>query len=165
MKTARKTRLMGDGMKNRFIFILILIFVFLPLGLMISCNKKTNPSVEILTEKKILIRITVEVADTFSVRQQGLMYRDSLGENAGMLFIMPSEQIQNFWMKNTKIPLDIIFIFSDWKIAGIIENTKPYSEENVSIDKPTRFVLEVNAGFCKKHGIQAGDKVIYHPIQ
>lgn len=135
----------------------------LTLSLFISCNSKTGPNVEIIPQNQKPIRVTVEVADTPDTQEQGLMYRKSLPENAGMLFLMPHEQVQVFWMKNTIIPLDIIFIYSDWKIAGIAENTKPYSEENISIDKPTKYVLEVNAGFCKKHAIQPGDKIIYHP--
>ncbi len=143
---------------------LFLLLILSSLFLILSCQNKTGPTVEIITQSQKSIQIAVEIADTPDTREHGLMYRDSLPENAGMLFIMPDEQIQNFWMKNTKVPLDIIFIFSDWKIGGFVEQTQPYSEANISIDKPTKYVLEVNAGFCKRHGIQPGDKVIYHPV-
>ena len=154
-------------MCNRIIgkrfFSLLLIFLF-PLFLaLVSCNNKTGPTVEITPQGKTAIQISVEVEDTPVGREQGLMHRESLADNAGMLFIMPTEENQIFWMKDTKIPLDIIFIFSDWKIAGIAENTKPFSEDRITVEKPTKYVLEVNAGFCKKHGIQPGDTVIYHP--
>lgn len=141
---------------------LILSFILYSLFFLISCNNKIGPSVEIISQNQKPITISVEVADTDAARERGLMYRESLPENAGMLFLMPNEEVQNFWMKNTIVPLDIIFIFSDWKIGGFVENTKPYSEDNVSINKPTKYVLEVNAGFCKKHGLQPGDAVIYH---
>lgn len=142
---------------------LFLLLILCSLFLLTSCQNKTGPNVEIITQNQKHIKVTVEVADTPSSQEQGLMYRKSLPENAGMLFLMPNEEVQTFWMKNTIVPLDIIFIFSDWKIAGYAENTKPYSEENISIGKPTKYVLEVNAGFCKKHDIQPGDKIIYHP--
>jgi uncharacterized protein len=150
----------GEAVKRKFIFFLILYSLFL----LLSCQNKTGPTVEIITQNQKSVWVTVEIADTPDTEEQGLMYRESLPENAGMLFFMPNEKIQNFWMKNTKVPLDIIFIFSDWKIGGFVEHTQPYSEANISIDKPTKYVLEVNAGFCKKHGIQPGDKIIYHPI-
>ena len=144
--------------KLKLYFLILTTLLFL-----ISCNNKPGASIEIIPQNQKHIQVSVEVADTPESQEQGLMYRKSLPENAGMLFLMPHEQVQVFWMKNTIVPLDIIFIYSDWKIAGYAENTKPYSEENISIDKPTKYVLEVNAGFCKRHGIQPGDKIIYHP--
>jgi uncharacterized membrane protein (UPF0127 family) len=144
---------------------IIFLLLFSLCNLFISCNKKSVHSIDIIPQNGKPIPIAIEVEDTPQGREQGLMYRESLDENAGMLFIMPNEQIQTFWMKDTKISLDIIFIFSDWKIAGYAENTQPFSRDQIAIDKPTKYVLEVNAGFCKKHGIQPGDKIIYHPLE
>ena len=154
----------GNKRKKKIVFFSLLSSL-LPLLFLISCNKNSHPYVEIITQNNKTIKVNVEIADTPGTREQGLMYRDSLPEDSGMLFFMPEEKEQIFWMKDTRIPLDIIFIFSDWKIAGIAENTKTYSTDPITINKPSKYVLEVNAGFCKKYGIQSGDKIVYHPVE
>jgi hypothetical protein len=110
------------------------------------------------------IRVTVEIARTPAQRQLGLMYRKSLPGGNGMLFIGDADTRQSFTMKNTLIPLDIIFISSDKSIVGCVENARPLTEGPYATEQPSRYVLEVNAGFCKKHGIAAGDKVIFNTI-
>jgi uncharacterized membrane protein (UPF0127 family) len=108
-----------------------------------------------------IVRIDVEVADDENERMQGLMYRESLPEFAGMLFLMGVEEPQSFWMKNTKVPLDIIYVNSDNVIVTICRNTRPYSLDQVLSEKPALYVVEVNAGFAAKHGIKTGDKIIF----
>lgn len=103
--------------------------------------------------------VTVEVVDTPDSRAHGLMYRRDLGADAGMLFIFPTEVEQHFWMKNTPLPLDMIFIGSDRHIVGIVADAKPFSTNPLSVGAPSQYVLEVNAGYCAKHGIGAGDAV------
>jgi len=93
--------------------------------------------------------------------QQGLMYRKSMEENRGMLFLMPKEEKQSFWMKNTHFPLDIIFINSNKEIVSIGKNTVPFSKDPVPSNVPAKYVLEVNAGYCKKYNVQVGDKVSF----
>lgn len=110
------------------------------------------------------IRVRVEIARTPAQRQLGLMYRKSLPQGHGMLFIGDGDIRHSFTMKNTLIPLDMIFISGDKKIAGCVENTQPLTDGPYAIEKPSRYVLEVNAGFCRQHGIAAGDKIIFNNI-
>lgn len=106
---------------------------------------------------------TVEFVATDQERAQGLMYRKELPEGRGMLFDFKTEQNTEFWMKNTYISLDIIFIRADGRILRIAENTEPLSEKRIPSGGPIRGVLEVIAGTARKLGIAPGDRVA-HPI-
>ena len=108
-------------------------------------------------------KFSVEMAVTPAERAQGLMYRKELPEGQGMLFDFQQEQELGFWMKNTYIPLDMIFIRADGRILRIAENTTPLSEALVPSRGPARAVLEVIAGTARKLGIAPGDQVA-HPI-
>ncbi len=101
----------------------------------------------------------VEIADNDAERARGLMYRKELPEGRGMLFDFKREQDVGFWMKNTYIPLDMIFIRADGSIANIAANTVPYSEEPVPSDGPVAAVLEIAGGRSAELGIKPGDKV------
>jgi uncharacterized protein len=103
--------------------------------------------------------VDIEIADTPTQRELGLMYRGHLDASAGMLFVFPASSVQRFWMKNTKIPLDMIFADERGKIVGIVADARPYSETPVGPDAPAEYVLEVNAGFCRNHGVTVGDKL------
>lgn len=105
--------------------------------------------------------VEVELAQTEEQRRKGLMYRKELPENKGMLFIMAYSENQRFWMKNTFLPLDMVFISEDFKIAGILENTATESTTSYEIGRPSRYVLEVNAGFCARNKIGQGDAVTF----
>ena len=105
----------------------------------------------------------VELAVTPEEQAKGLMFRRELPEKQGMLFDFHREQPTAFWMKNTYIPLDMIFIRADGRILRIAENTKPLSEDLVPSGGPVRAVLEVIGGTAKKLGIAPGDRV-KHPI-
>jgi hypothetical protein len=117
------------------------------------------PRVIIHTGNNQLAQVQVELAVTNLQLRQGLMYRKSLPEFRGMLFMFPFESHQTFWMKNTLIPLDMIFIGENMKVRGIVENAAPESEHVLGIEQPSRYVLEVNAGYSSKHGVKAGDAV------
>jgi uncharacterized membrane protein (UPF0127 family) len=104
----------------------------------------------------------VELALTPDEQSRGLMYRRSLPEGQGMLFDFKRDQETSFWMKNTYIPLDMIFIRGDGRIHRIAENTEPLSERMVPSNGPIRAVLEVIAGTTRKLGIAPGDRVA-HP--
>lgn len=106
---------------------------------------------------------SVELAATEAEREKGLMYRKSLPEGQGMLFDFYRDQEVGFWMKNTYIPLDMIFIRGDGRILRIAENTEPLSEKIVPSNGPVRAVLEVIGGTARKLGIAPGDRVA-HPI-
>ena len=105
------------------------------------------------------IKIQCEIASTPEQIQKGLMGRNELAERCGMLFIFSKEDNHEFWMKDTLIPLDIIFIREDKYITEIIENTTPESIKMISIESPSKFVIEVNAGFCCNNGIRRSDTI------
>jgi uncharacterized protein len=103
--------------------------------------------------------VRVEVADTNVKREVGLMYRKHLDPDAGMVFIFQQPQYLTFWMKNTEIPLDMIFADTSGRIVGIIRNATPFSVELLHVDQMSQFVLEVNGGFCERNGVVPGDYV------
>jgi uncharacterized protein len=105
--------------------------------------------------------VLVELARTPGQRTFGLMYRGHLDENAGMLFIFPAAEPLKFWMKHTEIPLDMIFADPSGVVVGIVANATPYSERAVGPETPALYVLEVNGGFCARHGVRAGDKMSF----
>ena len=106
---------------------------------------------------------TVELVDNDADRAKGLMYRKSLPEGTGMLFDFQREQDVSFWMQNTYIPLDMVFIRADGRILRIAENTEPLSTKIISSGGLAKGVLEVIAGTAQKYGIQPGDRVA-HPL-
>jgi len=103
----------------------------------------------------------VEIADTDASREKGLMFRKSLPEGQGMLFDFHEEQPVGFWMQNTYIPLDMIFIRGDGSILRIAENTEPLSTRIIPSGGPVRAVLELIGGSARKFGIAPGDKVAF----
>ena len=115
------------------------------------------------TSKKgeFLTKIDIEIAETEEKQMQGLMYREQMKENHGMLFIFDRDDYRYFWMKNTVIPLDMIFVNFNFKIVTIRKNAKPYDLNSYASTAPAKYVVEVNAGFCDKYGIKVGDKISF----
>ncbi len=111
------------------------------------------------SEGKFISKIDIEIADDMVERAVGLMYRESLEFNQGMLFIFPTEEYQSFWMRNTMIPLDIIFVNKKMEIVTIHKNTTPFSEKSYPSTEPSIYVVEVNAGYTDKFEIEEGDKI------
>lgn len=107
------------------------------------------------------VSLDIEVADDEEERMRGLMDRLNLPENTGMLFIFPNEEPRSFWMKNTFISLDIIYINSQKEIVSIQKYTQPKTTYSIPSEKPAMYVLEVNAGFTDKNGIALGDKIAF----
>ena len=110
---------------------------------------------------KMIANIEIEVADDDAEREQGLMYRDTMAENSGMLFLMETEEPQSFWMKNTIISLDIMYVGADKRIVSIHKNCKPYSLDQITSAKPALYVVEVNAGYTSKYKIKVGDVISF----
>ena len=104
------------------------------------------------------VQITVEIADTQQLRQLGLMNRDSLPENHGMLFVYPDEQLRSFWMRNTRIPLDIAFIDRNLTIVNI-EQMEPQTDENTFSVSPAQYALEMDLGWFEANGVGVGDRL------
>ena len=108
-------------------------------------------------------RFTIELADTPGERARGLMYRRSMQPDHGMLFDFQTEQPVAFWMKNTPLPLDMLFIDRNGIVVQIAADTVPFSETPVPSEIPVQAVLELNAGTAKRLGIEPGARVS-HPI-
>jgi uncharacterized membrane protein (UPF0127 family) len=104
-------------------------------------------------------KIDLEIADNDYERQLGLMNRKEMKENEGMLFIFLRQDYQSFWMRNTLISLDMIFVNDQKKIVTIHKNTKILSETSYPSSEPALYVVEVLAGFTDRHNIQVGDKI------
>ena len=107
----------------------------------------------------LLYSVNIEIADDEAKRTQGLMYRDTMAENEAMLFIFPEADDRSFWMKNTIMPLDIIYANAEKRIITVQKNAVPYSESSIPSNGPAQYVVEVNAGFCDRHNIKAGDHI------
>jgi len=120
----------------------------------------TLPQAPLIIESaKGPVRFTVEMATSWPQQERGLMFRKALGPNAGMLFDFTTESEQSFWMKNTLIPLDMLFIKANGTIARIAANAKPLSEDSVPSYEPVRAVLEIPGGRAAELGLKPGDKV------
>ena len=168
MNTKRK------NLKKNLVYSLLLGFLFL---FNFACNKsgqelkQNNPDKTLYDikfkkqgevyfqdkNKNMTKAIDVEIAETPETRHTGLMYRNSMEESQGMLFIFDKEEQEGFYMKNTIIPLDIIFINSRKEIVKIYKHTTPFSEDDLPSIKPILYVVEVNAGFTDKYNIKEGD--------
>jgi uncharacterized protein len=122
----------------------------------------TFQPLEIATKSGVHV-FSVEMATTEEEKTTGLMYRKELPDGKGMLFDFSPEQQVSMWMKNTYIPLDMIFIRADGRILRIAENTEPLSTKIISSGGPAKAVLEVIGGTAQKYGIQPGDRVA-HPL-
>ncbi len=108
--------------------------------------------------------LQVEIADSTSERKKGLMYREELSINEGMLFVFPREEERGFWMKNTLIPLDMIFVDSKGKILNIEEaypepNTSDEDLKTYRSEGEARYVIETNSSFAERYNLEAGDRV------
>lgn len=139
------------------------IFFLILASAICGCSKHSRTPNNNLYEVKINDKIVyVEVASTREKRMLGLMYRDKLDKDHGMLFIYPQEQILSFWMKNTKIPLSIAFIGPDGTITQI-ESMFPKSLISHKSKDKVRYALEMEKGWFKKNNIRAGNKVSFSP--
>lgn len=155
--------------KTRILYVLPLILL---LGA--SCKEKNTGGLD--TEKirftkeaelKIFkadsstISLEIELAETDYERETGLMYREAMAQNQGMLFLQKTQRVQNFYMKNTQIPLDIIYIDDRFKIVSFQKNTRPFSETSLSSRVPAKYVLEINAGLSDQWNLAVGDSISY----
>lgn len=123
---------------------------------------KLTRKVSFLTDKGDTIStVRVAVANTEAQRNEGLMDVHNLPENAGMLFLFKNEQPRSFWMANTPLPLDIIFINNKKVIVRIFRSAQPYSETNLNSGQPAQYVVEVNGGYTVDHNITEGMKVSF----
>jgi uncharacterized membrane protein (UPF0127 family) len=108
--------------------------------------------------------VAVEVARSDEARARGLMYRTRLDPDAGMLFVFEESDDHSFWMKNTFIPLDLIFVDEQGRVVGVVERAEPHTTVSRTVGKPSRFVLEVNGGWAEAHAVKAGDAVRFENV-
>ena len=120
---------------------------------------KKEGELQVLKNGEITRTIDIEIADTPYEWETGLMYRESMEDNQGMLFIYPNAAPRSFYMKNTYIPLDIIFMSNDTTVVSIKENAVPRDETSIPSNAPARFILEINGGNAADWDIEVGDKM------
>jgi len=108
-----------------------------------------------------LFKIDLEIASTDEERARGLMFRPEMAENQGMIFLFFKEEIQSFYMRNTLIPLDIIYINSKKEIVDIYKNTNVLDDTSLPSKSPAMYVVEINAGLCDKYNINEGDMIYF----
>ena len=108
--------------------------------------------------------VRVELARTDAERARGLMWREKLDPDAGMLFLFEESALHGFWMKNTLISLDMIFIGEDGRIVGVVERAAPGTTTPREVGAPSRYVLEVNGGWSAARGVRAGDRVRFEDV-
>ncbi len=120
---------------------------------------RVDGSLDFLRIGESILSLEIEIADTDSLRERGMMQRTSFPPESGMLFLFDRQEIRQFWMGNTPLSLDILFISNDSTIVDIAKYAKPYSDEPIVGGAPAQFVLEVPGGFADTRGIVEGDQV------
>ncbi|MDR9364066.1 MAG: DUF192 domain-containing protein [Balneolaceae bacterium] len=156
-----------------FLYINLIFFTFLFISSCGGSNHQSENQVDengrelefiaevsfVKNEADTISSIEVAVADDNQSRSEGLMNVTELPSDSGMLFIFTNNQPRSFWMANTPLPLDIMFVNSELEIVRIHRNTQPYSQESIQSEVPARFVVEVNAGYTLEHDIREGMKI------
>ena len=157
--TAESGKLRGKNMLKLFNLCLILLLIG-------GCFEKSKDDLSIMT-KSGEVKYSVETAVSAEELQTGLMNREHLDENSGMIFDLSfsGEKITSMWMKNTKIPLDMLFLDINGKVVWIYENAIPYSESLITPPIAAPYVVELNAGQVHKNNIQVGDIVKHRLIK
>lgn len=142
---------------------IIIIFLLVVFILFLYYQKpETGMRKVIFTTEYQSVSVSVEIADEPSEWETGLMFREKLPEKHGMLFVFPDEKERRFWMKNTLIPLDMVFVSSNLTIIHIVENAQPCKKSPCRVyssNGNAKYVIEVGSGFCKKHNITEGSKI------
>lgn len=136
-----------------------------PLALLLAATLSSTPACAAPSGPRVILesggkshRVQVEIADTDAKRERGLMFRKELPEGRGMLFLFDEDGEHSFWMKDTLIPLDLIFVDSSGRVTGIVARARPLSLEPRS-GGPSRMVLEVPGGWAEAHGVRTGDRM------
>lgn len=142
----------------------VVAFLLCLMLLPIATSCEPQPRVVIAPENGPEVAFHVELADTPGKRELGLQYRRELAPDRGMLFIFPEQRQLTFWMKNTSIALDMIFIDRDRRIVGIVEEARPFSWDSRSVAAPSQFVLEINAGLSRRYGFKPGHRVRFEGV-
>jgi uncharacterized protein len=150
-------------MKANILLIIFLVVLTFLLNWGGEASNENHTILTIETRHNIKHKFKVELAITEEEQEKGLMFRTSLAQDAGMLFYMGKERVISMWMRNTMIPLDMLFIDKNGLIIKIEKNTTPYSLNSLSSGNPASAVLELNGGISDRLALEAGDKVYYWP--
>ena len=154
----------GLGSARNIARTLLSMLVWCILALTACTSDNATPALTITgrfiaADQKELLPLTLEVARTPQARELGLMYRQELAADRGMIFIYPSERPRSFWMKNTLIPLDILYLDKDFTIVSLVENAVPHSlVSRTSQGHPAQYVIEIMGGLAAQKGITVGTK-------
>lgn len=153
-------------MKSRHALLLLVV------TLIASCQTSPDPapsvpdipfrvdgSLEFMRMGAPMLSLDIEIADTDSLRERGMMQRTAFPPESGMLFLFETQEMRQFWMGNTPLSLDLLFISVDSVIVDIAKYAKPYSDEPIVAEAPAQYVLEVPAGFADTKGIVEGDRI------
>jgi uncharacterized membrane protein (UPF0127 family) len=128
----------------------------------LDASAKSDATIPVVVQsERGPVTFQAEVVDTPAARQRGLMFREYLPEATGMLFVFPSESPRSFWMRNTLIPLDMIFVKADKTILGIVENTEPKTDRPRSVPGSSQFVLELSGGSASRYRLQSGQNLLF----
>jgi len=112
------------------------------------------------------VALDIEIAETDSARERGMMQREGFpNDRSGMLFLFDEEQPRSFWMSNTPVALDIIFVDADSQIVNVAKYTTPFANERYRSDAPAQYVLETPAGFADSHGLLEGDRIRWQRLE
>lgn len=148
------------GFAGSKISVSLFLFMFFKVTILCGYASAGDKTVVFYNEgTQTLCSFRVELAVTPEEHEKGLMYRKSLAHDAAMLFIFKKENVQFFWMKNTYIPLDMVFINSKLDVTGIYRSAKPLDETTVTSWSPAMYVLEINAGRADQCNIRIGSKI------
>lgn len=150
--------------------------------LLFSCGEKNSSNVEEIKRVEIKfkhqadmyfsnsetdsIHLQIELATTDFEKETGLMYRASMESNQGMLFVYENERMRpGFYMKNTHIALDLLYLNKNFEVVDVYENAQPFNEKSIPSKARSQYVLEVNAGFVKEHQVQLGDSFVFSELK
>jgi uncharacterized membrane protein (UPF0127 family) len=123
-----------------------------------ASDRLEGPHVVLRPSGRPSVAVRVELAMTAAQRTRGLMFRRQLEPLAGMLFLFPAERHQVFWMHNTYLALDMIFLRANGEVLGVVENATPMTDDPREVPGDSKYVLEVNAGFARRHGVGPGTR-------
>ena len=127
----------------------------------VTFKKEGELQLKKASNDSVLVKLDIEIADNDFETQTGLMYRESMKANRGMLFIFPDSRPRSFYMKNTKIALDLIYLDESKTIVSFQENAKPLDESSLPSNAAAKYVLEVNAGLVKQWQLEVGDNMSF----
>ncbi len=123
---------------------------------------RIDGALDFLRQGERLLTLDIEIAEGDSATQRGMMQRTGFPDRSGMLFLLDTLRVRNFWMGNTPLSMDLLFINADSQIVSFTKYATPFSDDLIPSKAPAQYVLEVPAGFVDSHGIVEGDRVRWH---